>query len=197
MLLPIVWHERRVKKMAKAGKSKTHQAFRSALAEAIMAPHEACSPLIPNPRKERLDSAKIAPDIPKLRATIIEGSALGKRCLNRMRELLYPRPTALLIKGVFFTFKTSARKSLAMLVQAVSPMITIRLIIPPLITALKAITKSKPGKLSINSIKRFKMRSSGKLNFLPFGVRYFFKIKRPKKVSTAVSKRMKSIGITS
>ena len=71
-----------VTKMAKPGIIANHHALKYPRAPESILPQVTSSGFIPIPRKERLDSNKIAPATPKAMATKTLESEFGKACLK-------------------------------------------------------------------------------------------------------------------
>jgi hypothetical protein len=77
-------------KIANPGKITSHQAWKASLPELSKEPHVTTSGGTPTPKKERLDSIRMAAATPKAIATNAGATPFGKACLKMILASLKP-----------------------------------------------------------------------------------------------------------
>src|SRR5262245_14218653 len=119
-----------------------------------IAPHEGIGGGAPTPRNDRLASAMIAPESPKVAWTSSAGSASGNRWRPTMRAGDAPRASAASVNSRRRNARICARVSRAYAVQprTTSATTTLRALGPSM--AARVIARSRPGKASSTSMTR-------------------------------------------
>ena len=118
-----------------------------------MLPQVALGGGTPKPRKERLDSVRMAPATPRVAETRTGPSALGTRCRKMTRRPDAPTPWAAWTKSRSRSDRISARTKRAVPSQLVRPMTTMMFQIDGLSTATTVRIRKKVGNESITSMR--------------------------------------------